>query len=150
MGYGCYYTNPEYKTPVAWIDFPYDDGEDDGIGNRLMWLDTITDVQRIACKLFKNHTAFDEPRKYWKTEYKGWGILTQSNSTALIYQEGHCGEMILAVVPSYPEDREGEFALYRANADKNYDSMQDKLYQKLKKDGYEMRRATSGYTSCAI
>lgn len=151
MGHGCNHKNPEYNTPIAWIDMPYNDDE---IGNDIMLHDTVLEIQEIALKLFPSHIApfdtFTDISRFWHKDYREWHILTQSSGSSVCYSHGHNDELLIAVLPRWQDVEYWPDTAYKANCDRHYDAMQYKLYQKLKRSGYSLRKASSAWTSCAV
>lgn len=134
MGAGCYYTNNETGTRAFWIDTEpyYTDPEtgkecydefifDDTIGNLKYTLESLGYEQESTYK-FAN------------------GLYD------LILESGHGNEIVFRLEP-HEETTFGIdqkiYNLAMANHDKCYTAIAKKLCQ----EGYELRMATSGYTS---
>ena len=135
MGHGCYYTHDETRTRAFWIELNYyyeDEETGKEVVDEWVWEDTIGNL---------------------KYELEAIGYTKDSMyffSNGLVDLElirGHGGEIVFKLEPKgrnqyYNEDI-WTYNLAMANHAKCY----AKIGRELKKIGYELRIASSGYTS---
>lgn len=132
MGHGCYYTTNENDSKAFWIDLidliqneEYDEDE-----HFYLFDDTINDIKDCL-----SDTSF-----YHKEKYK-----MENGLYELIFEGGYGDKLIIKLEPKETY-QQGLYNLAKANHQKCY----DKIAKSLIKIGYELRIASSGYTSTSL
>jgi hypothetical protein len=131
MGHGCFYTHKETETRAAWIPLEYYYTDEDGkeVIDEFVWDDEISNLRY----------TFDEIGYKYDSQYLFYNGLFNVE-----LESGHGGEIVIRLEPRYSEGPEYQLAL--ANHERSY----DRIKRHLIKSGYELRIATSGYTSCEV
>jgi hypothetical protein len=132
MGAGCYYTHKETGTRAVWIDLDYspetdDDGEE--VDKEFMWDDEVEFLGSAIEEL-----GYEQESNY----------VFRNGLFNIELESGYGGEIIIRLEPRYSEGSEYQLAM--ANHERSY----DRIKRHLLKRGYELRIATSGYTSCKV
>lgn len=127
MGAGCYYTHKCNRQKACWIDFNHSDNEgyeEDDYDIMRMWEEDIID--NIECLLAKIG---------YRNMQNG---LCKVELVPTYYGDG----LIIDISPAM-EEWEPSYNLFLAN----FDRMEENILRCLHKAGFELRIATSGYTS---
>lgn len=129
MGYGCYFTNKETVTRSFWIDIDF--LLDDETGEENLWAirDFIFDVSYILEKI--GYTQ-EKDSKFYNGLYD------------LYLEYGPMGDKMIFRLEPLEDCENNIYNLAMSNFQKCY----DKIAKTLISYGYELRIATSGYTSC--
>lgn len=130
MGYGCYFTNKESGTKSFWIDV--ETGYEDEHGN------FYADEWAMDDELLNVQTELENMGYNMETSYHFWNGLYD-----LFLEFGPEGDMIIFRLEPLEDCEQGTYNLAMANFERNYDA----IAKRLIKAGYELRVATSGYTS---
>lgn len=129
MGYGCYFTNKETGTRSFWIDIdPYNENEEENLDIDLIFDDLICDVSDILDEI---GYIQEKDSKFYNGLYD------------LYLEYGPMGDKIIFRLEPLEDCDSNIYNLAMANFDKCY----DKIARTLISYGYELRIATSGYTS---
>ena len=141
MGAGCYYTHNNFdgeRKRAFWIELDlYFEDEETGeeVYDDNLWDDTVDNLK---------YTFEDLGYEFVDTYKFENGLYT------LELESGYMNEIVVKLEPKGEErcysDEQRIYNLAVANHDRCY----DKLIRALKKEGYKLRMATSGYTSGAI
>ena len=140
MGAGCYYThnNSEIENRRAfWIDMNYTSEDEDGneIHDEFIWDDTIGNLKYTFKEIGYNNVS----------EY-----IFENGLFQIELESGYGGEIIVRLEPKGEERYYAEDNSIHNLALSNHDRSYDKIKRALLAEGYELRIATSGYTSTSI